>query len=416
MSFARAALVIAVLSAAIALVVGMLSRTPVEVRRAEPPPDATDPSQGARFTEEQVARHGAYRAPTYLALALSLVLEVCVLLVLARTGAYRLVERLPGGWATRAAVFAIFVTAILFVARLPLGYVRGFAMDHAWGLSTQDLSGWLSDAARALGVAAVIAAVSAIAFFGVVRWQPRLWWLWGWVAFTLLTALLAFLWPVVIAPLFNRFTPLEDADLRRRIVALAADAGVSADQVLVADASKRTTTENAYVAGLGETKRVVLYDTLLARADEDEVAFVVAHELGHEAENHVLKNVVLTSAGLLVGFAALAWLADRPGFWSWGGASGIADVRALPLLLVFATVMGVIALPLQSAVSRRFEARADEIAVRLTDDPATAVRAFRRLAFSNLADLRPPDAAVALAFSHPPIPDRIRAALEDTGR
>ncbi|MGH2695055.1 MAG: M48 family metallopeptidase [Actinomycetota bacterium] len=416
MSFVRAALVIAVLSAAVALAVGILSRTPAEVRRAEPPSDATDPSQGARFTDEQVARHGAYRAPTYLALALSFVLEVSVLLVLARAGAYRIVERLPGGWATRAAVFAIVVTATLFVARLPLGYVRGFAMGQAWGLSTQDLGGWLSDAARALGVAAVLAVVSAIAFFGVVRWQPRLWWLWGWGAFTVLTALLTFLWPVVIAPLFNRFTPLEDAALRQRIVALAADAGVNADRVLVADASKRTTTENAYVAGLGETKRVVLYDTLLAEADEDEVAFVVAHELGHEAEDHVLKNVVLASAGLFVGFAALAWLGGRPGFWSWGGAGGVSDVRALPLLLLVATVMGVIALPLQSAVSRRFEARADEIAVRLTDDPSTAVRAFRRLAFSNLADLRPPDAAVALAFSHPPIPDRIRAALEDTGR
>jgi STE24 endopeptidase len=412
MSLLRAAVAIALLSAAVALAVGLLSRTPADVRRAQPASDATDPAHGARFTDEQIARHGAYRAPGYLALVLTFVLEVCVLLVLARAGAYRLVERLPGGWVSRAAVFAAVVTAILFVARLPLGYVRGFAMEHAWGLSTQDLGGWVSDAGRLLGVAIALAAVSAIAFFGIVRWQPRLWWLWGWATFTVLTALLAFLWPVVIAPLFNRFTPLEDAGLRERIVALAADAGVNADRVLVADASKRTTAENAYVAGLGETKRVVLYDTLLAGADDDEVAFVVAHELGHEAEDHVVKNVALASAGLLAGFAALAWLGGRPGFWSWGGATGVADVRALPLLLLFATVLGALALPLQSAVSRRFEARADEIAVRLTGDPATAVRAFRRLAFSNLADLRPPDAAVALAFSHPPIPERIRAALE----
>ncbi|MGH2578035.1 MAG: M48 family metalloprotease, partial [Actinomycetota bacterium] len=145
------------------------------------------------------------------------------------------------------------------------------------------------------------------------------------------------------------------------------------------------------------------------------VLFVVAHELGHRVENHVLKNVLVASAGLLAGFAVLALLARREGLWQWTGASGISDIRALPLLLLFALVAGIVVTPLQSGISRSFERRADEIAFDLTDDPAAPVGLFRRLAFNNLADLDPPPALVWSLFSHPPIPDRIRAALEDRG-
>jgi STE24 endopeptidase len=138
---------------------------------------------------------------------------------------------------------------------------------------------------------------------------------------------------------------------------------------------------------------------------------VVAHELGHESENHVIKNVAIASVGLLVGFALLAWLSAKPALWGWAGASGVSDVRAMPLLLLFVAVLGFITLPLQSGISRAFERRADEIAVELTGDPETAVRVFRRLAFSNISDLRPPAIAVWALYSHPPIPDRIRSVL-----
>ena len=181
---------------------------------------------------------------------------------------------------------------------------------------------------------------------------------------------------------------------------------------MVADASKRSTAENAYVAGLGTTKQVVLYDTLIAAGDRDETLFVVAHELGHDVENHVLKNLLVSSAGLLVGFAGLAWLSTRSGLWSWAGASGIADLRALPLLMLITVMVAVLLLPVQSALSRSFEAHADRIAIDLTEDPDAAVRAFRRLALNNIADLRPPGIAVWTLFSHPPIADRIRSILE----
>jgi STE24 endopeptidase len=288
-------------------------------------------------------------------------------------------------------------------------------MEHAWGLSTQSAAAWFVDQARSLGVGLVMGLVPAIAFFGLVHLFPRTWWVWGWAVFSVLTILFAFLWPILIAPLFNTFTPLEEGPLRGRVVELAAEAGVALDDVLVADASKRTTAENAYVAGLGSSKRMVLYDTLLEGGDADETAYVAAHELGHDAHDHIWKFVALTSAALLVGFGALWWL-SRTSVWEWSQASGIGDARALPLLALFSLVAGFLFLPVQNLVSRSFERSADRVAIELTEDPVTAVKVYRRLAFSNLADLRPPRIAVWTLFSHPPIPERIENVLDASRR
>jgi STE24 endopeptidase len=396
-----------------ALVLALFSRTPADVRRAEAPDGATDSSLGATFTGEQIARHGAYREAAYSLFVLGLVVEIAALVIVIRGPAGRMVEwlqRVPGGWAVRAALFGAIVSVILALSAIPLGYVFGYVVQHAWGLSNQGIGDWLIDRSRSTAIAAGFAALAAVVFFGIVRWQPRSWWLWGWASFTILTAALSFLWPVLIAPLFNRFTPLPDGSLRTRVLTLARDAGVDVGEVYVIDASKRSSIENAYVAGLGSTKQMVLYDTLIEADDEDATAFVVAHELGHQVEGHVLKNVAVASTGMLLGFAALTWLAQRPGVLSWVGASGISDLRILPAILLFVLVANLVALPFQNLVSRRFEARADEIALDLTDDPATATRVFRRLAFANLSDLRPPQPAVTMLFTHPPIASRIDSA------
>lgn len=407
-------MILAVLSLAAAVLLALLSRTPAQIRTATPGPDATVPARGAEFSDAHVARHGAFQKARYGALVLSLMLHVATLVVLARGPLSRLVdlfERAPGGWWSTAALSAVTLIVVLALVALPLAFVRGYVIQHAWGLSTQSWVAWFIDRGRGLAVSSVIGVIAAIAFFGVIRWQPRTWWVLGWLAFAGLSALLAYLWPVVIAPLFNKFEPLEGGRLRDRVVALAQSADVDVGEVFVVDASKRSTTENAYVAGIGNSKQLVLYDTLVRAGDDDETAFVVAHELGHQVERHVVKNVLLTTCGLFVGFAVLAWLAGRPGVWSWGGADGVDDVRALPILLLFALGANVVALPIESAISRSFERRADQIALRLTDDRDTAVRVFRRLAFSNLSDLRPPAAAVWALFSHPPVADRIKVAL-----
>jgi STE24 endopeptidase len=415
MSVARAVIVIAGVSLLSAGVLAVASRAPASVRADRPPSNATDPALGARFTPDEVRRAGAYNGPGYLSFLLRTVLSIVVLIVLARGPMARWFERTsgwPGGWVTQAIAGAVLVVLVSTIAALPLSYVRGYAMEHAWGLSTQNAIGWLTDVGRGVLVSAVTGAIAAVAFFGIVRWQPQTWWIWGWAAFSILTLVLVFLWPVVVAPLFNKFAPLEDRGLAGEIRTLAAGAGVDVDEVLVADASRRSTAENAYVAGLGSTKRMVLYDTLLRAGDERQTLFVVAHELGHAKENHVLKGVAASAIGLLAGFGLLAFLSHKESLWRWGGASGIGDVRALPVLLLFATVAGLVVLPASNVISRSFEARADEIAIGLTHDPDAGIRSFRRLAFSNLADLRPPAAIVWLFYSHPPIPERIRAVAE----
>ncbi|MFN2587967.1 MAG: M48 family metallopeptidase [Actinomycetota bacterium] len=418
MAWGRAVLVIAAVSLAGAALVGLVSRAPAGVRERPPLRDATDPNLGASFTDEQVARHAAYRRPGYVSYLVGVVLSAVTLVVLARGPWERLVGTLDtrvGAWPVRAVVAGAAIALILTLAALPLAYVRGFVVEHAWDLSTQGLGGWLGDQVKGAAVGVVTSAVAAGVFVGVVRWQPETWWLWGWGAFTGLTAVLFFLWPVVVAPLFNEFTPLERGPLDERVRALADAAGVPVDEVLVADASRRTTAENAYVAGLGGTKRLVLYDTLLAAGTDDQTAFVVAHELGHQAERHVLKNLVISSAGLFAAFGLLGWLGRRGGLWAWAGAEGPGDVRALPLLLLLATALTVLATPLQAWVSRRFESHADRIAVGLTGDADAAVSSFRRLALNNLADLDPPRAAVVLFYSHPPIRDRIEAVVATPG-
>jgi STE24 endopeptidase len=418
MTWARALLLIATLSLAAAGIVGLVSRAPAEVRERRASEGATDPGLGATFTDEQVARHAAYRRPGYVSFVAGLVLQMATLVILARGPWGRLVEVLEeriSAWPLRALVAGAVVAVVLALATLPLAFVRGFVVEHAWGLSTQGTGAWALDQLKGAGVGAVTSAVAAAVFFAVVRWQPGTWWLWGWGAFTALTAVMFLLWPVVVAPLFNDFTPLEKGPLRDRMRTLAAEAGVPVDEVLVADASRRTTAENAYVAGLGGTKRLVVYDNLLTSGTEDQTAFVVAHELAHQAEGHVPKNLLLSSAGLLAGFGLLGWLGTRSGLGGWAGSDGPGDLRSVPLLVLLVTVLTVVSMPLQAALSRRFEADADKIAIRLTEDPEAAVSAFRRLALNNLADLDPPPIAVALFYSHPPIPDRIESVLATAG-
>jgi STE24 endopeptidase len=409
--------VLAALALVSAALLGYLSRAPASLRRSDPPRGAADPSNATSFSMLAKRRAAAYSAASYAGFLIGAVLRVTVLIVLA-LGLWRTIvgalEALPGGWPVHAALLGCVVVVLMAAATWPLAYVRGFVIEHAWGLSTQGAGGWITDRLRSLAVGCCTTAVAAVAFYAIVRWQPRTWWLWGWAAFALLTVLAVRLWPVVVAPLFNRFTPLRETALAEAVTGMAQRAGVDIDSVLVADASRRTRAQNAYVAGLGETKRLVLYDTLLDGGDRRETLWIVGHELGHAASGHVLKGVALSTAGLLAGFGALAWLAERPGAWAWAGATGVADFRALPVLLLFVTVAGILGLPVENGIARGFERRADAIAVELTGDSDAAVRALRRLALRNIADLEPPWWARVLLYSHPPIPERIRLALART--
>src|SRR5919199_1240827 len=213
MSIARAVVIVASVTLAFAVALALVSRTPRSIRLDKPPANATDPSHGAHFTSEEIARNGRFRQTGYVAFVLGSALEILVLVVLGLGPLRRLagaVESLPGIWALHAALVAAAAVVVITVTAMPLGYVTGYAMAKAWGLSTQNVAGWLSDQGRTLLIAMAISAITAVAFFGVVRWQPRLWWLFGWLAVSVIAVVVTYLYPVVISPLFNEFTPLHD--------------------------------------------------------------------------------------------------------------------------------------------------------------------------------------------------------------
>jgi STE24 endopeptidase len=218
------------------------------------------------------------------------------------------------------------------------------------------------------------------------------------------------LYPVVVEPLFNDFTPMEQGELRASLLALADEEGVQVGEVLVADASRRTTTLNAYVSGFGGTRRIVVYDTLLSSATPGEVRSVVAHEIAHARHQDVLVGTALGAVGAVLGTAALALLLDTGRLRRRAGVDGPGDPRVVPLVLALVAVGTLAAAPVQNAVSRAVEARADRSALAATDDGASFVSLQERLALRSLADPTPPRWSQLWFGSHPTVLERLGLA------
>jgi Zn-dependent protease with chaperone function len=353
----------------------------------------------SEFSRDEIARAGAYHRPLYLALLGDLALSVALLAALAWSAL--------GDWlfsplesispVAAAAAYAALVTAFSSVLRTPLACWRGWWRERRWGFSTQGIGGWLGDRAKGLGVSVVLGAAAWAAAVALARALPGWWALPAGAALALAVLLLSFVAPVVLEPLFNRFRPLEDEALAASLRRLSQTAGVPVREVLVADASRRTTKVNAYVSGIGRTRRVVVFDTLLEAADPAEVEVVVAHELGHRREGHVAKFTLLGMAGAVVAVILL---------WAVLGTR-VADPRTLPGALLLLLALELVALAPGAALSRRFERVADRCSLDLTGQPAAFARAHLGLARRNLSDLEPPRLVYLLLFSHPTAPERL---------
>ncbi|HEU0304753.1 MAG TPA: M48 family metalloprotease [Gaiellaceae bacterium] len=351
------------------------------------------------FGTEQVEKARRYHRPGYLAWAANTAVGLGVLALLAVVG--------PGfdswPWWMSAAAIAALALAVPWAARMPIGYLLGFRRERNWGFSTQTPRAWLADRLKALAVTLALTAPLMVGLVGLGRWLPEWWPLVAAGAAAVVVLLVAFVAPVVIEPVFNRFRPLEDETLAGELRDLAERAGAPVRDVLVADASRRTTKVNAYVSGVGRTRRVVLFDTLLERASPPEVKLVVAHELGHRKRRHVLQGTILAMAG-----AALAVLA----VWAIVGAPEPGDI---PEVLLIGALLELAALPLGAALSRRWEREADRFALDLTGDRDVFEQTFRELAIANLSDLDPPRALYYALFSHPTVPERIAFARRRVG-
>ena len=295
---------------------------------------------------------------------------------------------LGGGWFWQAALGGLVLLLIVRVVTLPFG-VWGESVRQSEGLSTRTWGSWAVDVAKAFGVTAVVTLVALTALVALARWLPQWWWVAASVGAAVLVVTVSFLYPLLVEPVFNKFTSMPEGELRTWLLELAERDGVQVDDVLIADASRRTTTLNAYVSGIGSTRRIVVYDTLLEKAPDAEVESVVAHELGHVADSDVVVGTVLGALGAMTVVVALYLLSTWSGLMQWLGISGMGDGRSVAFLLAFVAVVGFVSTPLQSAASREVEARADVHALDLTRDPATFTAMQRRLALTSKSDLTP---------------------------
>jgi Zn-dependent protease with chaperone function len=317
--------------------------------------------------------------------------------------------RIAPHWLATATLYAVFYRVLDWVASRPLGYYGGFVRPHAYGLSNQTFAKWLRDSSLDLGVSALVGALVVMGLYAWLRKAPRRWWLGATACLVPFLLVVFLIQPLWIAPLYNDFGPMQDPALEAKILALAERSGIEGSRVFEVAKSVDTKTVNAYVTGFLASKRIVLWDTLLARLDEPEVLFVMGHEMGHYVLDHVLWGVALSALGAGLLLYATHRLAPRviARFGARMGITSLADVASLPLLILLIEVGSLVFAPVGLAVSRHFEHEADRFGLELVHDNRAAALAFVKLQQSNLSIPRPGPLFVWWRASHPPLGARI---------
>lgn len=356
------------------------------------------------FTAAELARAHEYRRVSRALLLGSLVLQLVVLALLVWK-ARPVADALGGigrGRIRTGVLVAVAAVIALWLATVPFGAVSLW-WRRRYGLSTQGAGGWLRDQAIAVGLECLLVAAAAAVTLGLAAWLGRSWWLAAAPLFVLAGVLYFIAQPLVIQPLFNTFHPLGNERLTAEIKELGAREGVTVDKVLVADASRRTTTANAYVSGLGPTKRVVFYDTILdGRFSAPELESVAAHELGHVAKSHIWKGLGWFALIAIPGVFLVWWFTERRG--------GLPDPGLVPLGIAVALVYALLVMPFGNLVSRRYEAEADWMALTATDDAQSFIELEKQLTVTSLGDPDPPAWSNLVFGTHPTPMKRIGMA------
>jgi STE24 endopeptidase len=310
-------------------------------------------------------------------------------------------------WALTA-VYLLSLEIAGTVLFLPLAWWTGFKLPHRYDLSTQTPGGWLTDQAKVLGLEILLGIPIAEVIYWLLRSRPDTWWIWGTGLVMILGVVMGTLAPVLIVPLFYNLDPLEDENLVARIKRLAQATDTRIADVYTIDLSARTTAANAMVMGLGKTKRIALGDTLYAEYSEAEIEAILAHELGHQVHHDLELGIAVQSISTVAAFYAahvtLRWGVARFGF------DGLADLAALPLVVLVGMLFSLLTLPLVNGYSRWRERLADRYALETIDNPSAFGTAMTRLSNQNLAEVEPPEWVVFLLYDHPPIGERLRMA------
>ena len=300
---------------------------------------------------------------------------------------------------------------------IPFSLYGNFIIEKKHGFSTITPGLWLADLVKSLLVSAVLLALLFAPLLALIHRLPQAWWIAAWVFFALFQMLMIWLYPLAIAPLFNKYAPVRDEALRDRILALVEKAGLRAEGIFEVDAGKRSRHANAYFTGLGRSKRIVLYDTLIAAHSHDEIVSVLAHEIGHWKLRHVLKQLLAMEVVSFAGFYLAFRLMESPLLYETFGFSSPLPCAGLLLAAVVLKPVAFFLAPAWAAISRKYEREADLYAFGLVGSTRFLAQALRRLAKENLANLHPHPAYVAFYSSHPPLAERVERlqAMDGTG-
>jgi len=314
------------------------------------------------------------------------------------------------GWYPLQVLFYFLVLMLGYeVLTAPLAYYGGYVLPHRYGLSTMTLPAWLADLFKGLVLSLILEALAVEVIYLLLATQPQTWWLWTALILLFFTVIMANLAPVLILPIFYKFTPLPEGELTRRLLALAERAHTRVRGVFSMQMSRKTTAANAALMGLGNTRRIVLGDTMLDRYTPDEIEVVLAHELGHHVHHDLWKLIIsqsiLTLGGLYLVNLALHWAVDTQHYYL-----RLADPATMPFLLLVTAIFGLVVMPISNGLSRAVEYQADEYALQSTKKVGAFKSAMTRLANQNLADIEPSPLIEFLFHDHPAISKRLKHA------
>ena len=371
-------------------------------------PGAIDPSVKKYFPLTLAEKARIYNFPFRILYIIQFFIQITLLSwLLFSSGGQSLFNRLRKigrnyWWISVLSILSVWLLVQLL--SLPFSYYTGFYWQKIWGFSTQSQTAWWFEYAKSVGIHLLISLAGGLVFFWLVNRLSRYWWLVGAVFFSIWLVVEYLSWPIIISPLFNHFDPTSDPAVVTMVDDLAQRAGLHISGVLVMDASKQTTLANAYFTGIGTTKRIVIYDTLLRNYSFPEVKAVIAHEMGHWRHNDVIHGLIYGMMGCFIVFGLLTfllkpWLPNNnkkpPELWA-------ALQLALVLLLFVST-------PLQNAISREMELKADSFSLELTGNLPAEIQLQKDLASTGLADLSPPSFIVWFSYDHPSALTRIQA-------
>ena len=317
-----------------------------------------------------------------------------------------------GGIAQGLAFFAAF-SLLLNLFQVPFDLYDTFVIENRYGFNTKTFKLWIADLLKSLVLSALLGGILLGLFLSLAAHGGKHWWLWAWLFVGAFELLMMWMYPVILAPLFNKFVPVDNPELVRRVEALMQRAGLRSKGVFKMDASRRSRHTNAYFTGLGKSKRIVLFDTLIDSHAPEEIEAVLAHEIGHWKKKHILKQLILVEAISLAGFYLLSLLLPWPFVYQTFGFQEPILYAGLLLIGALFSPLGFFAHPLEAALSRSMEREADDYAVASIPSAEPLANAFKRLAADNLSNLTPHPVYAWFYYSHPPLAERIRRLKQE---